>query len=122
MFLHPLVYTSSYLELAHSDFPYDFMEFLYALSTRPDSVVRSLNSMLALSSRVVVSGLSATPQYNGLEGVVVTIVNDSRIGIRLDEGNKSIQMKVENVRQPLATATVFATSHNVQKSVCILFG
>ena len=122
MFLHPLVYTSSYLELAHCDFPYVFMEFLYALSTRPGSVVRSPNSMFALSSRVVVCGLSASPQYNGLVGVVVTTVKDSRIGIRLDEGNKRIGLKVENVRQLLATAPVFATGLDVQKSVCVLLG
>jgi len=117
-----VTFKSSCLQLAHSDFPYVFMEFLYALSTRPGSVVRSPNSMLALSSRVVVCGLSATPQYNGLEGVVVTTVNDSRIGILLDKGNKSIRLKVENVRPLLATASVFATGHNIQKSVCILFG
>jgi len=78
--------------------------------------------MFALSSRVMVCGLSASPQYNGLVGVVVTTVKDSRIGIRLDEGNKRIGLKVENVRQLLATAPVFATGLDVQKSVCVLLG
>ena len=87
-----------------------------------ESAYTSPNLMFALSSRVVVGGLSASPQYNGLEGVVITTVKDSRIGIRLDKDNKSIRLKVENVRPLLATAPVFATGHNVQKSVCILFG
>jgi len=87
-----------------------------------ESACMSPNPMLALSSRVVVGGLSADPQYNGLEGVVITTITDSRIGICLDEGNKNIRLKLENVHPLLATAPIFATGLNVQKSVCILFG
>ena len=86
-----------------------------------ESAWMSPNSILALSSRVVVGGLSSHPQYNGLEGVVITTVTDSRIGIRLDEGNKRIRLKLENVHPHLATAPIFATGLNFQKSVCILF-
>ena len=93
---------------------------LWKVST--ESACTLPNWMFALSSRVVVGGLSASPQYNGLEGVVITTVKDSHIGIRLDEGNKSIRLNVENVHPLLATAPIFATGHNVQKSVCILFG
>ena len=92
------------------------------LQVSTESACMSPNSMLALSSRVVVGGLSADPLYNGLEGVVITTVTDSRIGIRLDEGNKNIRLKLENVHPLLATAPIFATGLNVQKSVCILFG
>ena len=94
-------------------------DFLQVLT---ESTCTSPNLIFALSSRVVVSGLSASPQYNGLEGVVITTVKDSRIGIRLDMDNKSIRLKVENIRPLLARAPVFSKGHNVQKSVCILFG
>jgi len=56
-------------------------------------------------SRVLVEGLQGKPEYNGLEGAVVSskIAGDLRICVRLDQGSKELRLKPENVRPLVAT-------------------
>ena len=46
-------------------------------------------------------GLQNQPQYNGLEGVVLKLADDSHVCMRLDEvdeDNKDLCLKLQNVR------------------------
>jgi len=55
-------------------------------------------------SRVRVEGLQNYPQYNGLEGVMLKEVRNSRVCIRLDQDNKDLRLTLQNVRTLVATA------------------
>jgi len=67
--------------------------------------MRHSTSLYSLGSRVLVEGLQRKPEYNGLEGAVVSskIAGDSRICVRLDQGSKELRLKPENVRPLIAT-------------------
>jgi len=49
-------------------------------------------------TRVRVEGLQTQLQYNGLKGVVLSEVGDSRISVRLDQDNKKLRLQLQNVR------------------------
>jgi len=61
-------------------------------------------NILALGGRVLVVGLRDKQQYNGLEGILVKFVGDSRIHVRLDQGKKILSLKQENVCTQMAKA------------------
>ena len=67
--------------------------------------MRQSSPRYSLGSRVLVEGLLRKPEYNGLEGAVVssTIAGDSRICVRLDQGSKELRLKPENVHPLIAT-------------------
>jgi len=55
-------------------------------------------------TRVRAEGLQNQAQYNGLEGVVLKQADDSRVCMRLDQDNKDLRLKLQNVRPLVATA------------------
>jgi len=67
--------------------------------------LRQSTSRYSLGSRVLVEGLQRKPEYNGLEGAVVSskIAGDLRICVRLDQDSKELRLKPENVRPLVAT-------------------
>ena len=67
--------------------------------------MRQTTSRYSRGSRVLVEGLQGKPEYNGLEGAVVSskIAGDLRICVRLDQGSKELRLKPENVRPLVAT-------------------
>lgn len=57
-------------------------------------------------TRVRVGGLQNQPHYNGLAGIALTHVVDSRVRVRLDQGNKQLRLKMQNVRPVVAILAV----------------
>jgi len=54
--------------------------------------------------RVRVEGLQNQACHKGLEGVVLKLANDSLVCVRLDQDNKDLRLKLQNVRLLVASA------------------